>query len=140
MTCREVVELMTDYLEGALSAALTRDADLFFYAWERHVVLVGPPTLLMTLRTVASVWRTEMQGTNAQEIARLAGELCDKLSASVMDLNVAAEKIAAASEAQSAAMRRLSSGRRNVLAIGKRICSLGVRSSKPIPAVAVEDV
>ena len=39
----------------------------------------------------------------AQEIAKLAGELCDKLSASVVDLNVAAEKIAAASEAHTAA-------------------------------------
>jgi len=131
--------LMFVPVEGALSAALARDPDLFFYAWERHVVLVGPPTLLMTLRTVASVWRTEMQGTNAQEIAKLAGELCDKLSESVMDLNVAAEKIAAASEAHSTAMRRLSSGRGNVLALGKRICSLGVQSSKPLPAV-VENV
>ena len=71
--------LMFVPIEGALAASLTREPELFVYAWERRVVLVGPPTLLMTMRTVASIWRYEQQGQNAQEIARLAGGLCDKV-------------------------------------------------------------
>jgi DNA recombination protein RmuC len=66
--------LMFIPIEGALAAALTREPELFVYAWDRHVVIVGPPTLLMTMRTVASIWRYELQGQNAQEIARLAGD------------------------------------------------------------------
>ena len=85
--------LMFVPIEGALAAALTEEPDLFTYAWNRHVVLVGPPTLLMTMRTVASIWRYELQGQNAQEIARLAGELCDKVSMSLVDLNTVAERI-----------------------------------------------
>jgi DNA recombination protein RmuC len=85
--------LMFVPIEGALAAALTRDPELFVYAWDRRVVLVGPSTLLMTMRTVASIWRYQLQGENAQEIARLAGDLCDKVSMSLCDLNVAAEKI-----------------------------------------------
>ena len=38
--------LMFVPIEGALAAALTKEADLFEYAWDRRVVLVGPPTLL----------------------------------------------------------------------------------------------
>ena len=72
--------LMFVPIEGALAAALTCDPDLFTYAWDRSVVLVGPPTLLMTMRTVASIWRYERQAQNSQAIARLAGELCDKVS------------------------------------------------------------
>ena len=75
--------LMFIPIEGALAAALTREPELFVYAWDRHVVIVGPPTLLMTMRTVASIWRYELQGQNAQEIARLAGDLCDKVSTSL---------------------------------------------------------
>jgi DNA recombination protein RmuC len=45
------------------------------------------------MRTVASIWRYEQQGQNAQEIARLAGDLCDKISMSLGDLNVVAEKM-----------------------------------------------
>src|SRR5437899_9421115 len=46
------------------SAALVRERELFSYAWDRRVVLVGPSTLLMTMRTVASIWRYELQGQN----------------------------------------------------------------------------
>ena len=87
--------LMFVPIEGALAAALTREPELFVYAWDRRVVLVGPPTLLMTMRTVASIWRYELQGQNAQDIARLAGDLCDKVSMSLTDLNGVAEKISA---------------------------------------------
>jgi DNA recombination protein RmuC len=123
--------LMFVPIEGALAAALTSEPDLFAYAWERHVVLVGPPTLLMTLRTVASIWRYQQQGENAQEIARLAGELCDKISNSIGDLNAVAEKIHAALGAHSDAMKRLFTGRGNALALGDRIKGLGVKAKRP---------
>jgi DNA recombination protein RmuC len=61
----------------------------------------------MTLRTVASIWRYQQQGENAQEIARVAGELCDKISNSVGDLNKVAERMTAALGAHSEAMKRL---------------------------------
>jgi DNA recombination protein RmuC len=129
--------LMFVPIEGALAAALTCDPELFSYAWERHVVLVGPSTLLMTMRTVASIWRYERQGQNAQEIARLAGELCDKVRRSLEDLNVVAAKMADAAGAHNEAVKKLSTGRGNALSIGERIRSLGVKS-RPLPAMLVD--
>ena len=129
--------LMFVPIEGALAAALTRDPELFSYAWDRHVVLVGPSTLLMTMRTVASIWRYERQGQNAQEIARLAGELCDKLRRSLCDLNTVAEKMADANAAHNEAIKRLSSGRGNALSLGDRILKLGVKS-RPMPELLVD--
>jgi len=131
--------LMFVPVEGALAAALTSDTELFFYAWERRVAPVGPPTLLMTMRTVASVWRSELQGRNAQEIATLAGDLCDKLSASLTDLNTAGEKIAAASQAHSDALRRLSTGRGMLLRSGGGFAASvwrRKRSSRPFRSTA----
>jgi DNA recombination protein RmuC len=130
--------LMFVPIEGALAAALARDRELFTYAWDRRVVLVGPSTLLMTMRTVASIWRYELQGQNAQEIARLAGELCDKVSMSLGDLNGVTEKINAALSAHNGAVKRLSAGRGNVLSIGARMCDLGVKTKRPIPAMLVD--
>lgn len=129
--------LMFVPIEGALAAALTRDPELFSYAWNRRVVLVGPSTLLMTMRTVASIWRYELQGCNAQEIARLAGELCDKVRLSLLDLNVVAEKMADANSAHNEAVKRLSTGRGNLLSLGERIRTLGVKS-KPMPAMLLD--
>lgn len=130
--------LMFVPIEGALAAALTREPELFTYAWDRRVVLVGPPTLLMTMRTVASIWRYELQGQNAQEIARLAGDLCDKVSMSLGDLNSVAEKISGALTAHNDAMKRLSTGKGNALSIGERIRGLGVKTKKPTPAVLID--
>ena len=92
----------------------------------------------MTMRTVASIWRYELQGQNAQEIARLAGELCDKVSMSLVDLNGVAEKITAAMSAHNEAVRRLSTGRGNALSIGARIRSLGVKPKRPMPAMLAD--
>lgn len=127
-------------IEGALAAALTREPELFVYAWDRHVVVVGPPTLLMTMRTVASIWRYELQGQNAQDIARLAGDLCDKVSTSLADLNGVAEKITDALTAHNEAIRRHSTGKGNALSIGQRIRNLGVKTKKPMPSMVVDGV
>ena len=127
--------LMFVPIEGALAAALTTEPELFTYAWDRRVILVGPPTLLMTMRTVASIWRYELQGQNAQEIARLAGDLCDKVSTSLGDLNAVAEKITGALTAHNDAMKRFSTGKGNVLSIGERIRSLGVKTKRPMSPV-----
>jgi DNA recombination protein RmuC len=130
--------LMFVPIEGALAAALTEEPELFTYAWRRHVVLVGPPTLLMTMRTVASIWRYELQGQNAQEIARLAGELCDKVSLSLGDLNTVADRIQGALTAHNEAVKRLTTGRGNAVSIGDRIRSLGVKTRRPIPVMLVD--
>ena len=132
--------LMFVPIEGALAAALTREPDLFTYAWKQSVVLVGPPTLLMTMRTVASIWRYELQGQNAQEIARLAGDLCDKVGVSLSDLNVVAEKIGGALEAHNEAVKRLSTGKGNAISLGERIRELGVKTKRPMPAILVGGV
>jgi DNA recombination protein RmuC len=103
-------------------------------------VIVGPPTLLMTMRTVASIWRYELQGQNAQDIARLAGDLCDKVSASLADLNGVAERITEALAAHNEAVKRLSTGKGNALSIGQRIRNLGVKTKKPMPSMLVDGV
>jgi DNA recombination protein RmuC len=94
----------------------------------------------MTMRTVASIWRYELQGQNAQEIAGLAGDLCDKVSASLIDLNGVAEKIAGALNFHNEAVKRLSTGKGNALSIGERIRSLGVKTKRPMPSMLIDGV
>lgn len=132
--------LMFVPIESALAAAIDADPDLFSYGWNKRVVLAGPLNLLMTTRTVASIWRYEFQGQNAQEIARLAGDLCDKISMSVADLHSVEDKIRGALEAQTDAIKRLSTGKGNALSIGERIRGLGVKTKRPTPAVQADGI
>lgn len=132
--------LMFVPIESALAAAIDADPDLFSYAWNKRVVLAGPLNLLMTTRTVASIWRYELQGQNAQEIARLAGDLCDKVTMSIEELHTVEDKMGDALEAQRNAIKRLSTGKGNALTLGERIKSLGVKTRRPAPTIQVEGI
>ena len=48
-------------IEASLSLALQSENDLFVYGWDKRIILVTPTTLLMSLRTVANLWRHEKQ-------------------------------------------------------------------------------
>src|SRR5260370_42389628 len=92
----------------------------------------------MAMPTVASIWGYELQGQNAQEIARLAGELCDKVSMSLSDLNGVAEKINGALAANNDAVKRLATGSDNALSLGERIRNMGVKTKRPMPPMLVD--
>ena len=74
-------------IEGAFMLAMQTDRELFNHAWNKNIMLVGPSTLLATLRTVASLWKQERQTKNALEIARQAGLLYDKFVGVAEDLD-----------------------------------------------------
>jgi hypothetical protein len=65
--------LMFVRIESALAAAIDADSNLFSYGWDKRVVLAGPPNLLMTTRTVASIWRYELQGAECSGDRALGG-------------------------------------------------------------------
>ncbi len=120
--------------EGAFSFAMQKDSDLFKYAWNKTVVVVGPTTLLATLRTVAEIWKQEHRSRNAEEIAKHAGLLYDKLAGFVSDMQAIEEKLKGAQDAYDRAMGKLSTGRGNVLIKAQQVVKLGARASKQIPA------
>jgi DNA recombination protein RmuC len=62
--------LMFVPIEGALALAMRDNDGLFQYAWERRVAIVGPTSLLMTLKVVSAIWRYQRQGENATQIAQ----------------------------------------------------------------------
>ena len=68
-------------IEGALSEALREDPTLTSYALEKNITIATPTTLMMALKTIASVWAVEKRNKNAELIADRAGKLYDKVSA-----------------------------------------------------------
>jgi DNA recombination protein RmuC len=120
-------------IESAFSLALQRDAELFQFAWERRIVLVSPTTLLATLRTVASVWKMEKQSRHALEIARLSGELYDKLAGVLEDFTKIGRQLDAARTDYGDAMKRLYEGKGNVVRTAEKIRDLGARHTKNLP-------
>lgn len=120
-------------IEPALMLAMEHDKSLFQDALKRNIVMVSPTTLLAVLRTIAHVWRQEQQNQNAQEIARQAGDLYDKLVGFVDDMQTLGGRIEQAAKSYEAAFNKLSSGRGNVLSRAQKLHRLGVQSSKKLP-------
>jgi DNA recombination protein RmuC len=135
--------LMFMPVEGAYSLAVQQDAALHSYAWDKKIVIVCPSTLFATLRTVASVWRIELQNRNNLEIARQGGNLYDKVVSFVEDMQILGKRISAASDAYEDAFKKLSSGTGNIIKRAEDIRALGVKASKKMPVQLVapdEDV
>lgn len=126
-------------VEAAFTLAMQHDSRLFTDAFDRRIVIVSPTTLMMTLRIIHNVWRYEKQNRNAQEIARRAGALYDKLRGFVEDLEAVGRQLQGAEAAYQAAFAKLSTGRGNLLRRAEEFRELGAPVKKPLPAHLLDD-
>lgn len=119
-------------IESALSVAVKEKPEIFSDAWDRRVVIVGPSTLLATLRTIASVWVQERQNRNVLEIAKEAGLLYDKFVGFINDMEQLDTHLQRASDKHQEAMRKLSTGAGNVIKKVENLKQLGAKANKQI--------
>ena len=120
-------------VEPAYLLAVQHDMTLFDEAFERRIMIVGPSTLLATLRTVESVWRYERQNLNAHEIARQGGALHDKFVAFAETLEKVGKQLDATRGTYSDAMKQLTEGRGNLAGRADALRKLGVKATKQLP-------
>ncbi|MEQ8783555.1 MAG: DNA recombination protein RmuC [Roseibium album] len=126
-------------IEAAFTLAMEHDQKLFTEAFERRIVIVSPTTLMMTLRIIHNVWRYEKQNRNAQEIARRAGALYDKLRGFVDDMEALGRQLQTAEGTYQAAFAKLSTGKGNLLKRVETFRELGAPVKKALPRHLVDD-
>ncbi len=120
-------------VEPAYLLALQHDAQLFDDCFAKRIMLVGPSTLLATLRTVANLWRNEQQNQNALAIAAEGGRLYDKFVGFVTTLEGVGKNIDQAQSQYQQAMKQLSSGTGNLVRRAEKLRLLGVKAGKALP-------
>ncbi len=120
-------------IEPAYMVAVQADPNLWIYAYEKRVLLISPTNLIAALRMIANLWRVEYQNKNAMEIARQSGELYDKFTGFLEDLQEIGSKIESSRKAWDASMNKLSTGKGNLIRRVENIKSLGARAGKEIP-------
>ncbi|QIH10089.1 DNA recombination protein RmuC [Pseudomonas sp. BIOMIG1BAC] len=125
-------------IEAAFSAALQAEPNLFQEAFDRHIVIVSPTTLLATLRVIDSLWKQERQSQNAREIAERAGWLYDKFVLFIQDLDEVGNRLQQLDKAYAAARNKLTEGRGNLISRSEQLKLLGARASKSLPADLLE--
>jgi DNA recombination protein RmuC len=102
-------------------------------------MIVSPSTLLVTLRTIQSIWRYEYQNKNALEIAEKAGNLYDKFVGFVADLEKLGDQIDNTQKAYDGAHNKLISGKGNLVSRAQTLIDLGVKSRKRLPASVIQE-
>lgn len=119
-------------IEGAFMLAMQKDRELFSHAWDKNIMLVGPSTLLATLRTVASLWKQERQTKNAIEIARQAGLLYDKFAGVADDLDHMQGQIRKVGESFEDLRSRMLTGKGSLASRMENLKELGAKTTKSL--------
>lgn len=119
--------------EGAYLAAMNLDNTLWQTAYDSHVLIISPTHLMSVIKLVEQMWRHDKQNRNAQEIARQAGAMLDKLRGFVDDMDRIDASLNNARAAWNGAFAKLSTGPGNLIARAQKINSLGARSKKELP-------
>ena len=126
-------------IEAAFMLALQEDPGLYREAYDRHIILVSPTTLLATLRTVENIWRYEKQNKNAERIAKEAGALHDQFVLMLESLDGLGNQLHKTQEAYAKTRERLATGRGNLIKRVDDIRRLGAKTKKVLPAAALAE-
>ena len=125
-------------IEGAFLLALEEDGEFFKRAYESQILVVSPSTLLVTLRTIEHIWRTQRQEEHAKQIAKEAEAMYDKLVLFVEEMQNIEAHLDKAHAAYDKAMNRLSSGKGNVIKRAQNMKELGLKPKKELPLKSEE--
>jgi DNA recombination protein RmuC len=120
-------------IEPSFLVAIQKDPDLWNYAYEKGILLISPTNLIAVLKMVSNFWKNDRQNRNVMEIARQSGALYDKFLGFVNDLQEIDKKLDGAKSAHQNAMKKLSTGKDNLVSKVERIKKLGAKTEKELP-------
>ncbi len=126
-------------IEAAFMLAMQHEPNLYREAYDKHIILVSPTTLLATLRTVENIWRYEKQNKNAERIAKEAGDLHDKFVLVLEALDSLGAQIGKTQEAYKKTRERLDAGKGNLINRVNNLRKLGAKTKKRIDGNLLED-
>lgn len=117
-------------IEGAFLLALGEDGEFFKRAYDNNILVVSPSTLLVTLRTIEHIWRTQRQQDHALKIANEAEGMYEKLVGFVEEMQKVGSHLQKAQDSYDISMKRLQTGRGNVIKKAENIVALGIKPKK----------
>ena len=118
--------------EFALITAQKYDSSITNYAQQKKVIIVGPSTLIMSMKLVESIWRIEKQNKNAKQISEIAGGMFDQIVKSLNLLNKTDEQITKSLDSLRQSKNYLKDGRGSLFDKANQMKELGAKTSQSI--------
>ncbi len=125
-------------VEPAFLTAVQADPQLWNYAYKKHIILLSPTNLIAYLKLISDVWKRDTHNKNAAEIARQAGALYDKFEGFIADLLKIGKKMDDAKSDYENAMKKLTTGRGNLVGSVQKLKQLGAKTAKQLPEAMLE--
>ena len=117
-------------IEGAFLLALEQDGEFFKKAYDSNILVVSPSTLLVTLKTIEHIWRTQKQQDHAKKIADEAEAMYDKLVLFVDEMIKVGSHLQKAQDSYDTSMNRLKTGKGNIIKRAQNMIDLGLKPKK----------
>lgn len=124
-------------IEGAYSIALEQDPSLYEYALKKHVIIVYPTTLVVTLKTIYLYWQREKADEKIEHIFVEAGKLYDKVAIFGEEFTRMGNQIQTLTKTFDKASNQLSGGSGNIIKRVENLKILGAKTTRTLKAIKV---
>ena len=125
-------------IEGAFSLAIESDPTLYEYALKRHIAIVTPATLTVSLHTIYLYWQSDQSSTLAIKLFEEAGRLYDKVCLFSETFVKVGDQLQTVSKSYDRALNQLSQGKGNILGRVENLKQLGARTTKQLSNEKIE--
>jgi len=125
-------------IEGAFATALQTDHTLYEYALKKHIAIVTPSTLTVTLRTIYLHWQSEKSSEFAQKMFTEAGKLYDKIVLFSQSFEKIGSQLQSVQKSYDTALKQLANGSGNVLKRASNLKALGAKTTKNLQSTKIE--
>ena len=117
-------------IEGAFAIAVSEDPKLYEYALRKHIAIVHPSTLTISLRTIYLYWQSEQSNTLASKLFDEAGKLYDKMVGFSEGFKRMGYQLHTLQNTYNNTHRQLTEGTGNILGRVENLKRLGARVTK----------
>ncbi len=125
-------------IEGAFATAIQFDQSLYEYALKKHIAIVTPSTLTVSLRTIYLYWQSEQSNSLAIKLFNEAGKLYDKMVTFSTSFKKIGDQVKTVSKSYDVALKQLSEGNGNVLDKVENLKQLGAKTTKTLSDAKIE--
>ncbi|MFC4666553.1 DNA recombination protein RmuC [Falsiporphyromonas endometrii] len=119
--------------EGAYNLAMQNDAELWEEAYRKKIVIIGPTSLISTLKLVENLWDRDNQEKNILSIMEEVEKLYDKFRLFLESFDDANSQITKAQEKMTEAKNRLYDGRGNIISKFAKMKEMGLKTKNNLP-------
>ncbi len=125
-------------IEGAFSLAISQDARLYEYALRKHIAIVNPSTLTVSLRTIYLYWQSEQSSTLASKLFDEAGKMYDKMVGFSESFKRLGSQLQTLNSTYENAQKQLTEGSGNLLGRVENLKRLGAKATKDLKDAKLE--